>query len=256
MPLFPLDAVRNARPDRSLEPLLEDLREAVTRYGRWEAAGVGSAAEVLEAFDQARPRLNVLATLLSHCGVRSCVDVSTGLGFLPGLLTRLGLRALATERQLAIAAFAQDAGVDVLPYTIGGGSMPFQPESADAVVFAEVLEHLKVPPLTAITEVAGILRRGGVFLLTTPNIARLEHLEALAAGENFLEAFPEDIHPGDDPTDHVEHVREYSIREVVEAAEAAGLEVQQVVMTGWGDAGYHPLPNPYANQIIVLQAAR
>jgi hypothetical protein len=32
--------------------------------------------------------------------------------------------------------------------------------------------------------------------------------------------------------------------------------VQRVLMTGWGGAGYHPLPNPFVNEIIVLIATK
>jgi 2-polyprenyl-3-methyl-5-hydroxy-6-metoxy-1,4-benzoquinol methylase len=107
-----------------------------------------------------------------------------------------------------------------------------------------------------LNELAALLRPQARLLLTTPNIARLAHLEALAAGENFLEPFPEDLPLSDDPTDHIEHVREYSVREVVEAVEAAGLEVTQVLMTGWGENGYDPLPNPFVNDIIVVEAVK
>jgi hypothetical protein len=105
-------------------------------------------------------------------------------------------------------------------------------------------------------ELTGLLRLGGRLLLTTPNVARLAHLEALASGDNFLESFPENLPLSADATDYVEHVREYSVREVIEAVEAVELAVDRVLMTGWGEAGYRPLPNPYANEIIVVQASQ
>ena len=119
-----------------------------------------------------------------------------------------------------------------------------------------MLEHLNLSPVRTLTELAALLNDGGRLILTTPNIARLEHIELLAAGENFLEPFEEGF-PADRPaTEFIEHVREYSVREVVEAVEAAGLGVDEVVMTGWGDSGYAPRSNPYANQIIVVRATK
>jgi 2-polyprenyl-3-methyl-5-hydroxy-6-metoxy-1,4-benzoquinol methylase len=254
MPLFPLDQVRNAQPDRAVEPLLEDLREEIIHFSAWEQLGLGGTAEVVDAFDMARPRLNVLASLLQRAGIRSCLDVSTGLGFLPRLLTTLGINVMATEREIGLARFATQAGIETRRWALGRGQTPVPPSSVEAVVFAEVLEHLKLPARGVIHELATVLRPGGLLLLSTPNIARLAHIEALAAGENFLEPFSEDAGPDTDPTDLLEHVREYSVREVVDAVEGAGLEIRQVLMTGWGEAGYQPLPNPYANEIIVVEA--
>jgi 2-polyprenyl-3-methyl-5-hydroxy-6-metoxy-1,4-benzoquinol methylase len=256
MTLFPLDSVRNARIDRGLEPVLEEVRERLRRFPFDPRRDAGTAEEIVEAFDMARPRLNALASLTRRAEASRVLDVSTGLGFLPVILHILGLDVRATERDTTVSRFAEAQGIEVLPYAIGRSSPPVPDGSIDAVVFAEVLEHLKVPPAAAVAEIATCLRPGGTLLLTTPNIARLAHLEALAAGENFLEPFSEDLPAGADPTDYVEHVREYSIREVVDAVESAGLAVEEVLMTGWGGAGYDLLPNPYANEICILRAVR
>lgn len=255
MTLFPLDAVRNAGIEHSLEPILEAVRNQLLAFPFEAGRDAGTAEEIVEAYDMARPRLNVLAALARGDGPQ-VLDISTGIGFLPAVLRHLGLHVRATERDRSLARFAEAQGIDVLPYDIGRTPAPVPHESIDTLIFAETLEHLKRSPVTAIGELAALLRPGGTLLLTTPNIARLAHLEALAAGENFLEPFSEDIPTGADPTDYVEHIREYSIREVVDAVEDAGLAVEEVLMTGWGGAGYHPLPNPYANEIIVLRATR
>jgi SAM-dependent methyltransferase len=252
MPLFPLDAVRNASIDRSLEPLLEDVREDLIAFPF--PADIGGADAVVQAFDLARPRLNILLKELQ--GLRGAgADISTGLGFLPVLLGRCGLRVVATEKDLSICAYPRAKGIAIHPFTIGAQPPPFTEGSIDFVIFAEVLEHLKLAPVSVLRQLAALLRPGGRLLLTTPNIARLAHIEALAAGETILEPFPADLPLDRDPTDCLEHVREYSIRETVEAAEAAGLTVDRVLMTGWGRAGYEPLPNPFANEITVVVAS-
>jgi 2-polyprenyl-3-methyl-5-hydroxy-6-metoxy-1,4-benzoquinol methylase len=255
MTLFPLDAVSNAGIERSLEPVLEAVRDQLLAFPFHAGRDAGTAEEVVEAYDMARPRLNVL-TALARGGGPEILDVSTGIGFLPAVLRHFGLHVCATERDPSLARFADAQGIAVLLYDIGRSTPPVPNESIDTLIFAEVLEHLKRPPVAVITELAALLRPGGTLLLTTPNIARLAHVEALAAGENFLEPFSDDIPAGADPTDYVEHVREYSIREVVDAVEDARLAVEEVLMTGWGEAGYQPLPNPYANEIIVLRAVR
>lgn len=256
MSLFPLDAVRNASVDREVELVLEDVREEVQSFGFTPQRDPGDVQDILEVYDLARPRLNVLASLLRDLRGTSGADVSTGLGFLPVILGRYGLETVATEKKTEISRFAAEHGIEVRPYCLGRTPPPLERESLDFLVFAEVLEHLKLSPLAVFRELHSLLRPGGRFVLTTPNVARLEHLEALAAGENFLEPFPETVPRGADATEYIEHVREYSVREVVDLAEGAGFTVDRVLMTGWGDQGYNLLANPYANQICVLLASR
>ncbi|GAC1444380.1 MAG: hypothetical protein NVSMB52_03690 [Chloroflexota bacterium] len=252
--IFPLDSVRNATIDREVELLLEDVREEVRSF-TFPRDFVGTTADIIEVYDLARPRLNLITSVILGRSLREGVDVSTGLGFLPVLLARSNINAIATERDLSISLFAQAQGIDVRRYQIGQSDKIIESASLDFVVLAEVLEHLKMPPRAVVEELGRFLRVGGTFILTTPNIARLQHLEALAAGENFLEPFPDETPIGIDPTDLIEHVREYSIREVVDAVEGAGLGVDQVLMTGWGQSGYDLLPNPYANEICVVIAS-
>lgn len=255
MTIFPLDSVRNAliRPD--IEPLLESVRAEVGAFRFEDQDGIGDVSDVLEAFDASRPRLNVIASMTSDLRGRYGADISSGLGFVAVVLRRMGLNVITTEHDPGIDLFAQ-AGGKVLPYSIGTSTPPIATGSLDFLVFSEVLEHLNLSPVRILTELAALLNDGGRLILTTPNIARLEHIELLAAGENFLEPFEEGF-PADRPaTEFIEHVREYSVREVVEAVEAAGLGVDEVVMTGWGDSGYAPRSNPYANQIIVVRATK
>jgi 2-polyprenyl-3-methyl-5-hydroxy-6-metoxy-1,4-benzoquinol methylase len=256
VPIFPLDSVRNAPIDHGFELLLEDVRAEVAAFPFSPQDVPGDVEDILEVYDLARPRLNVLLSLLRDMEGKIGADIGTGLGFLPVLLARCGIGVVATEQHLPLAHFAAAHGVEVRPYSLGKEAPPFEPASLDFLVLGEVIEHLKLAAASAIRELVPLLRSGGRFLLTTPNIARLQHLQALMAGESFLETFRDDLPPGADPTDYVEHVREYSVREIVEAAESAGLGVEKVLMTGWGEAGYHPLPNPYVNEIAILVATR
>ena len=252
MPIFPLDSIRNASIDRTLEPMLESLRQEIAAFDWQQSAENFDTDGVLEAFDAGRARLNVVTSMLADIHDGPGADISTGLGFLPPLLRKRGLEVDATEHDSALPRFAGA----VLPYSIGSTSPPFAPSSLRFLVFGEVLEHLNRSPVRVLTELASLLAAGGRLILTTPNIARLSHIEQLVSGENFLERFDETV-PADRPaTDFVEHVREYSVREVVDAIEGAGLGVDAVAMTGWGDRGYAPPANPYTNDIIVIRATK
>ena len=248
MTLFPLDQIRNALPDQRWEPVLQEVGESIAGAA-WNTNF--DTESLYEAFDQARPRLNVLLQIIAEIDGAGA-DISTGLGFLPAVLARIGRDITATDPEPPAAALIPPDRT-VLRYRLGE-PLPMAESSLDYLVFAEVLEHLKHPPVWAIGQLVPLLRPGGRFLLTTPNIARRSHIEALAAGENFLEPFPESIPGGADATDFVEHVREYSVREVIDAVEGAGLAVRQALMTDWGEAGYQPAANPYSNGIIVVDA--
>lgn len=253
MALFPLDKLHNASADQALEPLLAEMRDEIARFPFSADRDTGDVDEVIEAYDQSRVRLSIITSLLADLRGRTGADISSGIGFLSTILHRRGLHVTATERDPELARFAAAHGVPVERWSIGETAPPFARESLDFLIFSEVLEHLKLSPVPVLEQLAGLLRPGGRFILTTPNVARLSHLEALAAGENFLESFPE-LPLSFDATDFVEHVREYSVREVVEAVEAAGLGVDEVLMCNWGDEGCAPRTNPYSNDIIVLVA--
>ena len=96
MPIFPLDSVRNARIDHEVELVLEDVREEVRDFPFSAERDLGDSDDILEVYDLARPRLNVIASLLREVHGGKGADISTGLGFLPVILDRLGLSVTAT----------------------------------------------------------------------------------------------------------------------------------------------------------------
>jgi 2-polyprenyl-3-methyl-5-hydroxy-6-metoxy-1,4-benzoquinol methylase len=254
MSIFPLDNLRNARIDPDIELLLGEVRREVESFP-FDLHELAAPSDVLEVYDISRPRLNVLVAALRDMAGSRGIDLGAGFGFLPVALQRHGFTVVAAEREPDLCRFASERGIEVIPHRLGAGCPPPGGAPFDFAVLSEVLEHLKLPPVRSVREVASLLRQGGRLLLTTPNVARLAHIEALASGENFLEPFEESVSDGEDPTDYIEHVREYSVREVVDAVEGAGFAVHRVEMTGWGKAGYELLPNPYANDIIVVQAS-
>lgn len=255
MSIFPLDSVQNARIDKAVELRLEEVRRDLESFP-FASGAAFTKEEILEVFDVSRARLNVLAQVLRDMQGKSGADIAAGFGFLSVLLYRQGIEVRAAEKDVHLLEFAEAQGVAITRHSIGAGKPPFEDESLNFIVLSEVIEHLKVSPLLLFKQLALFLKPGGKLVVTTPNVARLQHIEALAAGENFLEAFAEDAPLGEDPTDFLEHVREYSVREIVEAVEGAGFGVEQVLMTGWGARGYDLLANPYANDIMVVSATK
>ncbi|WP_326583038.1 class I SAM-dependent methyltransferase [Streptomyces sp. NBC_00481] len=130
-----------------------------------------------------------------------------------------------------------------VPYAIRGeladGGLPFRSESADAVLFSEVIEHL-VDPDAALDEIRRVLRPGGHLMLSTPNLAAWYNRALLLAGVQpvFSEVSLRGIH-GRPGTEVVGHLRLYTARALREFVAASGFEV--VRLRG---APFHGVPRP------------
>jgi hypothetical protein len=111
-------------------------------------------------------------------------------------------------------------------------NQPAYPELGeyDAVVCAEVVEHLLVPAETALSSLAAALAPGGHLVLQTPNATSLPKRLRMLAGRNPYEPIRDDAgNPG--------HFHEYTQRELRAAVEAAGLDVQRVITANYFDHG-------------------
>ncbi|WP_200308042.1 class I SAM-dependent methyltransferase [Streptomyces adelaidensis] len=130
-----------------------------------------------------------------------------------------------------------------LPYAVRGeladGGLPFRSESADAVLFSEVIEHL-VDPDGALDEIRRVLRPGGHLMLSTPNLAAWYNRALLLAGVQpvFSEVSLRGIH-GRPGSEVVGHLRLYTARALREFVAASGFEV--VRLRG---APFHGVPRP------------
>lgn len=86
---------------------------------------------------------------------------------------------------------------------------------SDAIILAEVIEHLTAAPEHVLTFLASGLKPGGILIVQTPNAVTLTNRLKLLAGRNPFER----IRLHDDPG----HFREYTKDELIEIADHAGL---------------------------------
>jgi len=99
-------------------------------------------------------------------------------------------------------------------------------EQHDVVVCSEVIEHLHVAPVPVLRFLASALMEGGHLILQTPNATALPKRLRMLFGRNPYDPIREEAgNPG--------HFHEHTIRELLAAVEAAGLEV-----TGWQVQNY------------------
>lgn len=94
------------------------------------------------------------------------LDVGCGFGDLLLYLQQRGCDVLGVESDPGAAAVGSELGVPIRTEPLG--ELDLAPASFDVVVMSHSLEHLD-DPLTALTEVARVLRPGGTLHLAVPN---------------------------------------------------------------------------------------
>ncbi len=94
-------------------------------------------------------------------------------------------------------------------------------EEFDVVLFCEVIEHLTMDPLLALSRIKSTLKPDGYLILSTPNVARLENIARMLSGANIY-----DPYSGYGP--YGRHNREYNRHELVQLLDHAGFEVEEI----------------------------
>jgi trans-aconitate methyltransferase len=103
-------------------------------------------------------------------------------------------------------------------------------EPHDVVVCAEVIEHLQVAAVPVLRFLATALGPGAHLILQTPNATALPKRIRMLLGRNPYDPIREERrNPG--------HFHEHTVRELLDAVEAAGLEVTRWLTANYFDHG-------------------
>lgn len=102
-------------------------------------------------------------------------------------------------------------------FNIENDDFPYGDGEFDVVIFAEIIEHLLNDPCKVLREIKRVLKPNGTLILTTPNVARLENVAKMIAGENIY-----DPYSGYGP--YGRHNREYNRHELVQLLRFEGYE--------------------------------
>jgi 2-polyprenyl-6-hydroxyphenyl methylase/3-demethylubiquinone-9 3-methyltransferase len=132
----------------------------------------------------------------------SVLDVGCGGGILSEEFAKLGCRVTGLDPSAPSLATARShAALEnlTIDYRQGSGEdMPFEENSFDVVVCCDVLEHVNDLKKT-ISEVARVIKPGGMFCYDTINRTEQSRKENIFAAQNFplTSFFPKDTHVWD-----------------------------------------------------------
>jgi SAM-dependent methyltransferase len=128
-------------------------------------------------YQQARPEVAALVPV----GCRRVLDVGCGAGALGRSLKTLGHEVTGVELVPAAAEVARRWLDHVEVFDIEAQAWPFRANAFDAIVFADILEHL-LDPWRVLREATTFLTDGGYVIASVPNVQNWDVLRRLAFG--------------------------------------------------------------------------
>lgn len=112
---------------------------------------------------------------------------------------------------------------DVDLFNIETDDFPYPPATFEAVIFAELIEHLALNPVRALAEIHRVLTPGGFLILTTPNRYSMLRLES------FLRGIPQMVDRYAPLCGYgARHNREFGSDELCQLLEATGFTVEEI----------------------------
>lgn len=174
--------------------------------------------------ERARVTLRLLRSSLDSTPRLKILDLGCGQGEMAGPIGR-GLPSahiVGIEWSFSACKSARGHGLSPIQASVDGVDLPFRKGVFNAVIMAEVIEHL-VDTDHVLREAQRVLVPGGFLLLSTPNMAAWFNriLLSLGAQPMFSEVSLEGIYgrPGSDP---VGHLRLFTKRALVALLSARG----------------------------------
>lgn len=127
-------------------------------------------------------RRDFIARLPADCPL-GILEIGCGDGSTGALAMEAGIcqRYVGVELFPEAAAKARGRISEVHVGDVQTMELPFAPQSFDAVILSEVLEHL-VAPWQVLARIAPMIRPGGMVLASSPNVAHWRVLRELLAG--------------------------------------------------------------------------
>lgn len=168
------------------------------------------------------------------------LDMGSGVGIMAIAFSRFGARVIGIDKFIfpsggenpyRVSGFEKleqlwrDNGVRIIEGDIINKPLPFEDELFDVVNFDATIEHLVESPKQLFSEVHRVLKPGGVFLVTTPNLANLLRRIRFVFGfspywdiKDYFESYPH----------FTGHRREFTVYELRSMLEWSSFKVTEV----------------------------
>jgi SAM-dependent methyltransferase len=124
-----------------------------------------------------------ISALLSDLGLE-CILVDTLYEDNPAYEENSAVNALGQPLWPSLASYLKGKGVCIIPQDFYQNGIPLPNESAELVIFSEVIEHLPNSPKPVLAEIWRILVQGGWLIITTPNVASMGNRRRALLGQS------------------------------------------------------------------------
>jgi 2-polyprenyl-3-methyl-5-hydroxy-6-metoxy-1,4-benzoquinol methylase len=237
------NTLTRAEIEKKIEPIIERCR-------RLFAPGSSDAHDSPPTQETLRPEIRRVSLIVSlaqsvlDCGVGGeGLEVGSGYGYLllPMASVFPNIRWSAIDHPGPLYATRQkyrsifrDNNCELVIADLTREALPFPDGHFSVVTFSEVLEHLPPERLSAVlSEIARLIRPGGVLIASSPNQASLENRLRLLRGRSILE-MPEEL-------EHAKgifgHIRLYTPAEMQSAMAKLGFALERCVIES-NNSGY------------------
>jgi glycosyltransferase involved in cell wall biosynthesis/SAM-dependent methyltransferase len=161
------------------------------------------------------------------------LEMGAYLQITPALKTKLGYGEVRgcyygklgrTDLRTVKSAEGEEFSCQIDHFDAEKDQFPYQNDYFSTVLCGELIEHLFEDPMHLMSEVNRILKPGGHFVVTTPNVAALRGISAILQGYHpgFFHAY---IKPAPSGEVDARHNREYTPREIHRLLDNSGFEV-------------------------------
>jgi 2-polyprenyl-3-methyl-5-hydroxy-6-metoxy-1,4-benzoquinol methylase len=150
------------------------------------------------------------------------LDVGVGTGSLPVVLSALDFEVYGLDddgggHRLVETLAARFPSLKIHVCALEADDYPYDDNTFDVVTSFDVIEHLPGSPRHYLAEISRILKPGGLFFLSNPNVVSLANRVLTLMGRSIYHPLSEWFNPpGDDDTGEFSgHWREYSVAEMI-----------------------------------------